>query len=143
MGAAPSKYIGASPSVIVAPASGDSGPVRRNPKHAAALRATAYPEADTLYACFQRGLRTNPKGDCMGQRTVVRETKGEDGKMVRARPALRPPPPPPRPPFSTRSCSSQKPCRACCLNAPPPPSPTARRCLPGSILPRCLPPQRP
>ena len=40
-------------SVIVAPANGDSGAVRRNPKYKDELVASFYPEVKTLYDAFQ------------------------------------------------------------------------------------------
>ena len=40
-------------SVIVAPANGNSGAIRRNPSHKDALVSTFFPEVKTLYDAFQ------------------------------------------------------------------------------------------
>lgn len=79
-------------SVVVAPPSEGSTAVRRNPKYRAALVETAFPDASTLYECFQRGVRVNAKGNCM-----VRGRRAPTATPTPPSPDP-PPPPPPRPP---------------------------------------------
>jgi long-chain acyl-CoA synthetase len=93
----PTKHIGPSPSVVVAAGSGENGDIRRHPKFKSGLTGPAFPDVTTLYHGFQRGLRVNPDGDCLGFRKIKSEEKDAAGKTVRAVP-LPPPPPPPSPP---------------------------------------------
>jgi len=75
----------ASVSVVVAPATGDSGPIRRSALYADKLRDTFYPgEVQTGYDIFRRGLRVNGDGHCFGFRQV-KEVKDvvKDGKTVK------------------------------------------------------------
>ena len=78
MGAAESKYRHPSSSVIVAPAEDDKhSPVYRNINFKDGLIPTAFPEVRTIYDAFQRGLKVNPNGKCMGSRLDTGKTKQE------------------------------------------------------------------
>ena len=118
MGATESKYVSPEGSFVV-PGTGDAThtATRRtaDARYRDGLVPTAFPDVRTQYACFQRGLRTNPDGPCMGHRPFTGETKKEtDDKgreKVRAkkrkappRRARRPPPltPAPAPPHPPR-----------------------------------------
>ena len=80
MGATESKYVSPEGSYVV-PGTGDATHTvtRRtaDPRYREGLVPTAFAEVKTQYACFQRGLRTNPDGPCMGHRPLTGETKKE------------------------------------------------------------------
>lgn len=79
MGASASK--GLITSAIVAPASGDSGDIRRDCRYKEELKASAYPDVHTIYDAFRRGARVSGERNCMGYRPV-KSVEVKEGKEV-------------------------------------------------------------
>jgi len=78
MGSNESKYVHPKSSIVVSPASDDAhSPVYRNLNFKEGLVPTAFPEVRTMYDAFQRGLKVNPGGKCMGSRRDTGKTKEE------------------------------------------------------------------
>ncbi len=66
-------------SVVVVPASGENGAIRRSIFHSQDLPATFFPgEVHTNYESFQRGLRQSGDRPCLGYRPIVSTTEVTD-----------------------------------------------------------------
>ena len=83
MGSEASKFASPRYSEVVAPGDATHSPTYRNKKYVGGLVPTAFPEVRTMYDAFERGLRVNPTGRCMGSRVDTGATKEETDERGR------------------------------------------------------------
>ena len=83
MGSEASKFASPRYSEVVAPGDATHSPTYRNKKYVGGLVPTAFPEVRTMYDAFERGLKVNPTGRCMGSRVDTGATKEETDERGR------------------------------------------------------------